>query len=100
GGKGARGSPARGRREARVRGRGRGRARAPRIHVTTGIFGGVFDPPHFVHVALAREATRLFGLDKLVVLVAASPEHKQVRTPVDDRLALARAAFPGDDVRI
>jgi nicotinate-nucleotide adenylyltransferase len=68
--------------------------------VTTGIFGGAFDPPHLGHVALAREAKRLFGLDRLVVLVAASPEHKEVQTPVEDRLALARAAFPGDDVRI
>jgi nicotinate-nucleotide adenylyltransferase len=68
--------------------------------VTTGLFGGAFDPPHVGHVALAREAKRRFGLDKLVVLVAASPEHKDVRTPVVDRLALARAAFPGDDVRI
>jgi nicotinate-nucleotide adenylyltransferase len=68
--------------------------------VTTGIFGGVFDPPHLGHVALAREAKRLFGLDNLVVLVAASPEHKDVQTPVEDRLALARAAFPGDEVRI
>jgi nicotinate-nucleotide adenylyltransferase len=68
--------------------------------VTTGIFGGVFDPPHLGHVALAREAKRRFGLDRLVVLVAASPEHKEVSTPVEDRLALAQAAFPGDDVRI
>jgi nicotinate-nucleotide adenylyltransferase len=68
--------------------------------VITGIFGGAFDPPHLGHVALAREAKRRFGLDKLVVLVAASPEHKEVQTPAEDRLALARAAFPGDDVRI
>jgi nicotinate-nucleotide adenylyltransferase len=68
--------------------------------VITGIFGGAFDPPHLGHVALAREAKRRFGLDKLVVLVAANPEHKEVATPVEDRLALARAAFPGDDVRI
>jgi nicotinate-nucleotide adenylyltransferase len=68
--------------------------------VTTGIFGGAFDPPHLGHVALAREAKRRFGLDRLVVLVAALPEHKEVSTPVEDRLALAQAAFPGDDVRI
>jgi nicotinate-nucleotide adenylyltransferase len=68
--------------------------------VTTGIFGGAFDPPHLGHVALAREAKRRFGLDRLVVLVAANPEHKEVQTPVEDRLALARAAFPGDEVRI
>jgi nicotinate-nucleotide adenylyltransferase len=68
--------------------------------VTTGIFGGAFDPPHLGHVALAREAKRRFGLDKLIVLVAARPQHKEVQTPVEDRLALARAAFPGDEVRI
>jgi nicotinate-nucleotide adenylyltransferase len=68
--------------------------------MTTGIFGGAFDPPHMGHVALAREAKRLFGLDRLVVLVAENPEHKQVDTPAEDRLALARAAFPGDDVRL
>ena len=64
----------------------------------TGLFGGAFDPPHLGHVALAREAKRRFGLERLVVLVAANPEHKQVATPADDRLALARAAFPGDEV--
>jgi nicotinate-nucleotide adenylyltransferase len=66
----------------------------------TGLFGGAFDPPHFGHVALVREAKRRFGLDRLVVLVAADPEHKEVETPAADRLALAAAAFPGDDVRI
>jgi nicotinate-nucleotide adenylyltransferase len=68
--------------------------------MTTGIFGGAFDPPHLGHVALVREAKRRFGLDRLVVLVAANPEHKDVETPAEDRLALAKAAFPGDDVRL
>jgi nicotinate-nucleotide adenylyltransferase len=68
--------------------------------VTTGLFGGAFDPPHLGHVALAREAKRRFGLDRLVVLVSVSPEHKAVATPAEDRLALAQAAFPGDDVRL
>jgi nicotinate-nucleotide adenylyltransferase len=66
----------------------------------TGLFGGAFDPPHLGHVALAREAKRRFGLERLVVLVAADPEHKEVTTPAEDRVALARAAFPGDDVRL
>ena len=66
----------------------------------TGIFGGAFDPPHLGHVALAREAKRRFGLDRLAVLVSANPEHKEVETPAEDRLALAQAAFPGDDVRL
>lgn len=66
----------------------------------TGLFGGAFDPPHLGHVALAREAKRRFGPDRFVVLVAENPEHKDVRTPAADRLALAEAAFPGDDVRL
>jgi nicotinate-nucleotide adenylyltransferase len=66
----------------------------------TGLFGGAFDPPHAGHVELAREAKRHFGLERLVVLVAASPGHKEVETPPAVRLELARAAFPDDDVRL
>jgi nicotinate-nucleotide adenylyltransferase len=61
--------------------------------VTTGLLGGAFDPPHAGHVVLAREAIKRFGLDALVVLVVAAPAHKNVETPVEDRLELARAAF-------
>lgn len=61
--------------------------------MTTGLLGGAFDPPHAGHVALAEEAIRRFGLDRLVVLVVGEPGHKPVETPVADRLELARAAF-------
>jgi nicotinate-nucleotide adenylyltransferase len=61
--------------------------------VTTGLLGGAFDPPHAGHVALAEEAVRRFGLDRLLVLVVAQPGHKPVTTPVEERLALARVAF-------
>ena len=61
--------------------------------MTTGLLGGAFDPPHSGHVVLAREATVRFGLERLLVLVVAQPAHKQVETPVEDRLELARAAF-------
>jgi nicotinate-nucleotide adenylyltransferase len=63
-----------------------------------GLFGGSFDPPHRGHVELARRAKERLGLDRLVVLVSADPEHKQVVTPAAVRLRLARAAFPDDDV--
>jgi nicotinate-nucleotide adenylyltransferase len=63
-----------------------------------GLFGGSFDPPHRGHVELARRAKEELGLDRLVVLVSADPGHKQVVTPADVRLRLARAAFPDDDV--
>jgi nicotinate-nucleotide adenylyltransferase len=66
----------------------------------TGILGGAFDPPHEGHVALAEAAKERFGLDRLLVLVAAAPGHKGVEAPAEDRLALARAAFPNEDVRL
>jgi nicotinate-nucleotide adenylyltransferase len=62
----------------------------------TGVFGGAFDPPHNGHVALVRSAKEALGLEKVIVLVAASPAHKRIDTPAPVRLALARAAFPGD----
>jgi nicotinate-nucleotide adenylyltransferase len=64
----------------------------------TPLFGGVFDPPHNGHVALADGARRHFGLGRLTVLVAAAPGHKDVRLDADTRLRLARAAFPNDKV--
>jgi nicotinate-nucleotide adenylyltransferase len=63
-----------------------------------GLYGGAFDPPHRGHVELARVAKQALGLDRLIVLVGADPGHKHVETPAEARLALARAAFPDEDV--
>jgi nicotinate-nucleotide adenylyltransferase len=68
--------------------------------VEVGLYGGAFDPPHNGHVAVAQAAKAHFGLPRLVVLVAAAPGHKDVHAPAEDRLELARAAFPDDDVRL
>jgi nicotinate-nucleotide adenylyltransferase len=66
--------------------------------LTVGLFGGSFDPPHRGHVELAQRAKQELGLERLIVLVSADPGHKQVTTPAEVRLRLARAAFPDDDV--
>jgi nicotinate-nucleotide adenylyltransferase len=58
-----------------------------------GILGGAFDPPHEGHVALAREAIRHFGLERLLVRVVADPGHKEVNAPAETRLRLAELAF-------
>jgi nicotinate-nucleotide adenylyltransferase len=58
-----------------------------------GLLGGAFDPPHNGHVTLAREAVARFDVDRLLILVVAAPGHKAVETPIEQRLALARAAF-------
>ncbi|HZO61758.1 MAG TPA: nicotinate-nicotinamide nucleotide adenylyltransferase [Gaiellaceae bacterium] len=63
-----------------------------------GLLGGAFDPPHNGHVALADAAERQLGLDAVVVVVAADPGHKEVHAPAEDRLELARLAFPGREV--
>lgn len=66
----------------------------------TVLYGGAFDPPHLGHVAVADAARERFGVDRLVVLVSGRPAHRAVHASADDRLALARAAFPHDDVRL
>ena len=58
-----------------------------------GILGGVFDPPHNGHLALARAAIAELGIERLLVLVVAEPGHKHATTPAETRLALARLAF-------
>ena len=62
------------------------------------LFGGAFDPPHNGHVAVVRAAKKALGLDRVIVLVSADPGHKRVDTPLETRLALARLAFPDDEV--
>jgi nicotinate-nucleotide adenylyltransferase len=68
-----------------------------------GILGGVFDPPHVGHVALARAAMSQFGLERLLVLVVSDPGHKATKAPVKARLELVRLAFadvPGTEVEL
>jgi nicotinate-nucleotide adenylyltransferase len=64
------------------------------------LYGGAFDPPHLGHVAVAEAARERFGAERLVVLVSERPAHRRVHASAEDRLALARAAFPADDVRL
>jgi nicotinate-nucleotide adenylyltransferase len=61
--------------------------------VAIGVLGGVFDPPHDGHVALARAAVAELELDRLLVLVVADPAHKHASTPAATRFDLARRAF-------
>jgi nicotinate-nucleotide adenylyltransferase len=66
----------------------------------TVLYGGAFDPPHLGHVAVADAVRERFGVERLVVLVSERPAHRSVEASAEDRRALARAAFPRDEVRL
>ncbi len=61
-----------------------------------GMYGGSFNPPHVGHTLAAAEMIGHLDLDRLIVVPAASPPHKQLAlgspTP-EERLELCRAAF-------
>jgi nicotinate-nucleotide adenylyltransferase len=64
-----------------------------------GILGGTFNPPHVAHLVMAQEARDQLGLDRVVLVPAGVPPHKDVRG-VDPgpaaRLELCRLAVAGD----
>jgi len=60
-----------------------------------GLYGGVFDPPHNGHVALAHAALQHFDLQQLLVLVVVDPGHKRVELDFEARYKLAHLAFDG-----
>ncbi len=47
------------------------------------IFGGTFDPIHFAHLEVAREAARQFGLSRVLFIPAGRPPHKCGATAAD-----------------
>lgn len=58
-----------------------------------GIYGGTFNPPHLGHFEAARTCVTALGLDKLILIPAAAPPHKQLPggTPTaQERLELVR----------
>jgi nicotinate-nucleotide adenylyltransferase len=66
----------------------------------TVLYGGAFDPPHLGHVAVADAAREHFRVEQVVILVSERPGHRETQASAEDRLALARAAFPRDEVRL
>jgi nicotinate-nucleotide adenylyltransferase len=61
-----------------------------------GLFGGTFDPIHLGHLILAEACREDCGLDRVWFVVTATPPHKRGgRTPVADRLEMARIATAG-----
>jgi nicotinate-nucleotide adenylyltransferase len=65
---------------------------APRV----GVLGGTFDPPHVGHLIVAQDVYEGLGLDRLVIVPAARPPHREPELAAEERLALVREAFEGD----
>lgn len=63
-----------------------------------GILGGTFNPPHIGHLVCAQEAFDQLALDRVVLMPAARPPHKQVAADpgAEARARLCRLAVDGD----
>jgi len=66
-----------------------------------GVFGGTFDPVHYGHIELARQAVNECGLDKLIVMPANEQPFKLSRklTSGEHRYNMLKLAF-GREVKI
>ena len=75
-----------------------GQASAPVRPGSIGLLGGTFDPFHDGHLALARAARDQLGLERILVVPAAVPPHKQDRaiSPGSVRLRLVEAGIAGE----
>jgi nicotinate-nucleotide adenylyltransferase len=70
--------------------------------VRIGILGGTFNPPHLGHLICAQEAYLQLSLDRLMLIPAALPPHKEVEDEpgLAHRLELCRLAVQGDEDRL
>jgi nicotinate-nucleotide adenylyltransferase len=64
-----------------------------------GLLGGTFNPPHLGHLLCAQEARLGLGLDRVLLVPAATPPHKAVEAEpgVGHRIAMCELAVADDD---
>lgn len=64
-----------------------------------GILGGTFNPPHLGHLVCAQEAHAQLGLDRVVLMPAGVPPHKDVAADpgAQARFDLCELAIDGDE---
>ncbi len=70
------------------------------VKLKLGIFGGTFNPPHIGHLRLVEAVADELSLDRVLIIPAAIPPHKNAPDLADgeDRLVMCRLTF-GEDRR-
>jgi len=59
-----------------------------------GILGGIFDPIHYGHLAIAEQTRESLGLDKVLFVPAGRPVHRDApQTAADDRVRMIELAI-------
>ena len=68
------------------------------VKLKLGIFGGTFNPPHIGHLRLVKAVADELSLDRVLIIPAAIPPHKNAPDLVDgeDRLMMCRLTFGAD----
>lgn len=61
------------------------------------MLGGTFDPLHVGHLIVAQDVSERLDLDRLLVVPAGRPPHREAVLAARTRLRLVREAFEGDD---
>ena len=62
------------------------------------LYGGTFDPIHTGHLTVAREAQRVFSLDRVIFIPNHRPPHKSggAQASYEDRFRMVELAIAGD----
>lgn len=67
-------------------------------HPAVGLFGGTFDPVHLAHLQLVRHVLNHCRLDRVLLIPALQPPHKQQpAASFEDRVAMLEAALAGEE---
>ena len=60
------------------------------------MLGGSFDPPHIGHLVVAQDVVEQLRLDRLLVVPAGEPPHRETVLPAELRYELVSSCFEGD----
>jgi nicotinate-nucleotide adenylyltransferase len=60
------------------------------------VLGGTFDPPHIGHLVVAQDVIEQLELDRLLVVPAGEPPHRETVLPAELRFRLVSECFQGD----